>query len=353
MRPVLIVPCALFAAAAVVAQTDVVVPAAQAGAEGDSARMVEGLGHAGRQQILVHVSHLAPLAGRRLTALTFRRDHTADFTGLGGEIDLVVRVGAAGRTVTAPSRTFADNVVGAVEVFRGRVTLPAASPSAPASAVWTGDNAVRVQFTTPYAYAGGDLCVDLAGAPVGTAPIVWYPDAVSDATTGIVTVVGTACGPFANPSGQRTGVGPRGLVPGETARFTTWGTPGAFAILGLGGGLRSQPLDLALVGAPGCTLHVDPLITLVTVVSPPPFGPELGGLAQHRVPLPAQQSMLGVHLGAQWLELAGAALTASEALDCTVATQVPGLGIAVVSQLAGREVDVDLTRAPVLRLSAQ
>lgn len=340
--------------AALCAQAPVFVPAHAAAAEGDSARMVEGLGHAGRQQILLAASHLASAQGHDLISLSFRRDHTGAFAGDGGEVDLVLRVAAAGRPVHAPAVDLAANAPGAVEVFRGRLTLPVASATAAASTAWSGDNVVTIPFALPYAYAGGDLCVDLEGTPVGGAPVIWYPDAVADDVAGVVTPVGFPCGSHTDFGGQRNAsVAAAELIPGETPRFNAWGTPGALAFLGLGVGVRSSTIDLGFIGAPGCGLGIDPVVTLPTVVSAPLFDQMTSGLAILSVPLPNQSSLLATHLGAQWFEFAGSSLTTTEALDCRIAARLPNLGMAVVSQEAGRAAAVDLTRAPVLRFGVR
>src|SRR5690606_33106250 len=112
---------------------------------------------------------------------------------------------------------------------------------------WTSPDSIEIQFTAPFAYSGGHLCIDLDGA---SSPDSWWPiDAVEDAATGTVVLEGRACGPRAQVLGQTASVAAADLVVGRTAMCKLFGDLGSPTFLIVGVGILPSPFDLALVGA--------------------------------------------------------------------------------------------------------
>lgn len=333
------------------AQQRVVVPAAFAAAEGDRGFLVAGTTHAERMQIVIDAAHLAAANGRSLVGLEFRRDAGLRDELAAASVDVVVRVGTARRAASAASATFADNGDALVEVFRGVVSLPRA-PAVTGSVGWSADQMWSVRFAQPFPYAGGGLVVDVEGAPSGAASF-WPVDATGAVSDAVALVVGRACGPFVDVAGRNNHWSRSELVPGETAMFDSWGEPGAAAFLLIG--LHADPTgtDLAPLGAPGCRLHVLGLAALATTFGAARFGAALGGPAVVAVQLPADSALAGARFAAQWVQL-GSAVSTSEAVACTIASSLPGLGVAwILGERGAPTGHVTTTSAPVLRLSIE
>lgn len=331
-------------------QDHLAIPAQAADSEAAARRWLAGGSRAMCQQVLVGAAHLGPIAGRELTGIALRRD-TDDRTARGGgSVRLVLRVGAAARAPGSASRRFAENITAAVEVFAGTVQLPAA-PAVAGYVGWIAPHVVEVPFAVPYRYAGGDLCVELRGEPIGSGAGWWPVDAVEDTVSGSTIVVGRSCGPFAGLAGQTAYVAPRALVPGETAVFVANGQPGANGFVLFGLEPRTTPIDLTAVGAPGCALWVDAFATVPTAFGPALAGSEFGGAAWLAVPLPSLPAFVAASFAVQWAEI-GARLSTSNAIACHVAGRLPSLDLAIVEGPAGAgEGDVVVTEAPVLRFA--
>ena len=336
------------------AQGHTVVPASADGVEGPGLVGVAGVGFSEVQQFVIDAAHLQAMVGRTITGLRLRRDASVGEPLAGGTAQLTIRLGAAphpSHPAQAASPVFTQNIVSPVQVFSGPVTVPASNaPSTPAP--WSGSSAVQVTFTTPYVYSGGPLCLEVSGSVSGT-PWWWPVDGVGDPASGAVTAVGTACGPWALQTGRVASVAAADLVPGGTALFTYRGTIGAPVFLALGADTFAQPLDLGIVGAPGCDFWLDPMVVVPTAVVAPLADASLGGFANVRLHLPSDATLLGAPFAAQWLEIT-TSLVSSEALLCRISTSLPTLGIATVyAEPGATEPIVQLTSAPVLRFDWQ
>jgi hypothetical protein len=327
-----------------------VVPSAHSSSDAPSLTGVAGIGITDRQQIVIDAGHLAPLVGRDLTGLVFRREATDPLAFAANTALIVVRIGSANSSAQDVRPDFAANSTAPLEVLRGTVQIPA-SPPPGSTPTWSAPDAVELSFSTPYRYAGGPLCIDIHGT-VGTE--TWWPvDAVEDGTAGVVTSEGQACGRLAAVHGATAGVAERDLVLGESVICTLFGEPSAPAFLLLGLGTLANPLDLAFLGAPACELRVQPISALATVVSAPPFDPTFGGLAERVIHLPTDAGLAGAEFVVQWAELLQGSLTTSNTLRCRIASTRPNLGLAVVWSRAGTPPIVQFTRAPVVGLRWQ
>jgi hypothetical protein len=317
------------------AQSEVHVPAQYQSVDASSLGRWPGFTQRTRQQFLIGASHLSAARGRSLTSLSVRRDGSFQAALTGGGADLTLAI-SSGRAATDPSPLFAANRTSApTTVFAGRVSLPASPAMTSANEpTWLSPFAVTLPFSQAYAYAQGDLCLDVDGAPAPGDVSPWWPiDYATDAGTGAAQTIGVGCGRFsrASTSGTQWQIG-------STARLLASGEAGSLAVpmLGLH---ANQSIDLSFLGAPGCMLRVDPLISLTL----PYIGasdPRQPGIAEFALQIPNQQSLLGASLGAQWLDMQQflppsrwsntAGLTLSSALSLTLSATAPWLHGAMI-----------------------
>jgi hypothetical protein len=346
----------------------VIAPSGLAGNDGPAVTLVAGFATDGRQQILVDESHLQGLVGTTISGLAFRRDAGSSRALPPGFADLVVTLSIAPHAAAHARSRFDANhdpiVARRTVVFQGQAALPA-SPSAKGRTVaWTNSlDVVEIRFQNGFAYTGGTLCIEIVGRRDPVQSSSWWPvDAVSDPARGIVTPFGDACGPFSfvhGPTRVRTTLTatPSQLVPGCTVRFTADGNAGQPAALLIGLAPRTPPLPLDAplpIGGSGCKLYVDAFAAMSGSFAPsrPPIP---AGEASFALPVPDDPAVLAARFFVQAVELGRPILTGN-ALDCTIASAIPSLGLALVYEdLAptgpapeyGR---VDTTRGPVLRI---
>jgi hypothetical protein len=317
------------------AQNHIIVPAEAGAADASSVRWIAGFTTGLRQQILIDPHHLTAVAGKRIVALTFRRDAGYARALQGGTVDLTVELGHCPTPAAAPSPIMAQNL-GApptAECFQGTIVLPSSPAVTGASVPWDAQNSVTIPLSTPFVYTGGTLCIDLLGRPNGpTASPIWPGDAALDSVRGTVQQLGRTCQPtLATPAGGTSRVGPDELVPGSTATFIARGTPHATAIL-LVGHARRAPLNLAFLGLPSCDLQLDPVASVTTTFGAPPlaFATTVGGEATASIDLPGSTALFGASFAAQWID-AGPPLALTNAVRCGIATALPTLGMATVT----------------------
>jgi hypothetical protein len=140
-----------------------VVPAVYASNDAISYGWIAGASRDVRQQTLVGASHLQALLGRELLALELRRT-AADETYQGGTAHLTVVLSTSPNEPLRTSPTYYANVgPDAVQVHSGPVTLPTSPPALGPTVPWSAQNTVRIQFSTPFVYRGGTLCIDVVG----------------------------------------------------------------------------------------------------------------------------------------------------------------------------------------------
>lgn len=356
----------LLLAGSTVAQWSVV-PGSIPGSDGNSMALVAGFHFPHRHQFLYDDALLRPtLIDRDLVGIAFRRDASVGSAFAGGEADLVITLSIAPRPSRSASETMDDNhdpIRGnRVEVFRGRIVIPASAAPANRSVGWSDpQDVVEVPFTAPFRYRGGTLCIDLVGAPVpGRETRFWAVDAIADVEArGAVVSVGDACGPF---GGRRTptsvyetaSVAEGELTPGGSATIQASGDPGQNAVLLIGVAPLAIDLRALGVGGAGCVLRVDAFAALATsFVDDAPYAMP-GGTAGVGVHLPDTAALLGARFLAQFAQMSAPLLT-SNALHCTVSTTRSTLGGAIVSAPWDEQVlpvrgRVLPTRIPVVRI---
>jgi len=157
--------CAAFGSALLLAgaaQASVVVPNANAGVEGDGTFSLTSTEAGGRTvQLTMAAGQLAGLVGQSITGLEFRLNgaSTAAWPPTGANFaqwDISVGPGVA---PSAMSNTFAANFSGAPTLVRsGALAIAAGSYTVGGSPNAFGP---AINFTTPYAYAGGNLTIEM------------------------------------------------------------------------------------------------------------------------------------------------------------------------------------------------
>lgn len=302
-----------------------------------------------RQQFLIDGVHTAPFAGRTLVGLEFRRNPGRAYPA--GQLALTVRIGAAAMPAAQASDDFDRNLPNATQVFSGTVSLLASA--ATATPTWDGSDTLRIAFANGWTCPAGNLCIDIAGQPVGSSAF-WAFDAANEAMSGSVASVGNACGPIAALAGDTAFTNAHRLLPGATVEFANLGPQHSTSFLLFGVQFLGTPIDLALLGSPGCLLRVDGFAAVAASHGPDLFAvPEpLGAAAFVTAQVPARSNLLGARFVVQWLSLAIPA-TVSNALECTVSPALPSLGLATVTRIGTSPAVVDVATGPVLRVLLQ
>ncbi|MFY9344625.1 MAG: hypothetical protein WAT39_19185, partial [Planctomycetota bacterium] len=232
-----------------------VIPAAYTTADAPGMLWVPGASKALRQQQIMSAALLQNLVGQTLTAIEFRRN--AEVVAFqAGTLNLTVTLSITANAPLSTSSTFANNIGSSpTQVFNGQLQLPA-SPATATTPGWTAGNIVRIPFQTPFAYQGGNLCIDLVGFPVAGQVAGWWPcDADQSPVTSAVVDLGGGCGAFGGPQHRWSTAEPRSLVPGSEGSFYAFGPLASFGIIAFGTEYPAGwPLALVLPAAPlSCT----------------------------------------------------------------------------------------------------
>jgi hypothetical protein len=352
---VLVPACAL----ALLAQSTFVVPVSAASQDGNSSGHLAGAVTRIRQQIVVGPSHLRPLIGQRITEIALRRDGFVEPHGLGSATLTVTMSAATAMTVNDVRPRFAENhKSNPVTVFQGTIALPA-SPRLPDrnATTWGLNHVISVPLTTPFLYQGGVLVVQFDGAPVGGATTTrWSADFVDDGVRGRVTELGPACGHATTKIARTASTDAQALRAGSTARFVHLARANSFDVFMLGVNAL-PPISLAAFGAPGCYLHMDPVI-LLPVMVPSAVGARTIAGANVFLDMPSETAALGAVFHVQWLNIEGLSrLSTSNGLRIELATAPAWLDAGVVTSTStpsGALPEtgvVELWRMPVLRLT--
>ncbi|MFO1051986.1 MAG: hypothetical protein U1F36_07210 [Planctomycetota bacterium] len=325
------------------AQLRHVVPLGCADTEQASKVWLPGLGYDGRMQLIIDSASLTALVGHNLTGLEFRRESARPLDQEAGSATVLVRIGQATTAPFGASADFAANCASPSTVYQG--PMASAYSSVTGYAGWEDPHVIRVVFSQPYAYGGGHLTIDLEAS--ASAHVWWPVDAAVDPTIGQVHSIGSPCGAWAaNHLGRTILTSESSLVVGGTFATTEFLPAQSAGLLLFGLGALQNPIDLASLGSPGCSLFVDPLVA----VSPSSMGVEPTGemLAEFRLRLPADAGLFGATFAVQGLALSAQGLTTTEALHCQVAGNAPVLGCAVVSAVSQESPRLDTHLVPVL-----
>ena len=305
-----------------------VVPPAYTNTDAVSLNWIAGASRDVRQQTLIGANHLTGLTGKAIEAIEFRRTAENE-TFYGGAANLTVTLSTSALATHMVSSTFANNAsAGSVQVFSGIVTIPTSPPVTGSTVNWTANNIVRIQFTTPFPYTGGRLCIDITSTPIGGQNAEWWmADAEFEDIPGNVTDLGGGCGTFANSSFAEE----NSLVVGGYARMSAFGSPYGLAIAAIG--LPGGPVPLSALGftPPGnCNLMLSALLALQPMLFVPDSNPMTsahGGRADLELKIPNIAGAQGLSLATQWLDWTAGATT--NALEWTIAS-TPSLDMALV-----------------------
>ena len=282
---------------------------------------------------IARAAHLTSLVGKQLKAIEFRRNATAT-TFDTGEANLTIKISSMAAATYDCSRTFDSNEgTDVVEVWNSTinpslpvsVVLPNSPPAAGPNVVWTSDNVIRIDFTTPFLYNGGRLCVDITGSAVaGLEAENWIADAYAEDAKGTFQNIGGGCGTYAS----HARVNEYSLVVGNRASFTTLGTPFFFGFA-VTGQPQSPGLPLSFLGfnPPGnCEL-----MTSLDVVATVPMINYPGtamGYGRWELDIPNNSALQGLGFTTQWFDYGTQATT--DALSWTIGA-APSLDMATVS----------------------
>jgi hypothetical protein len=216
---------------------------------------------------------------------------------------------------------------------------------------WTVSNVLRIPLSTPFAYTGGTLCIDIVGDPVLGHGTWWMADAAYEDLQGIVLSRGAGCGSYGGSGGAWAHAGAHSLLPGAWAEFFAYGSAAgpAFAMFGMP---AATPLPLATFGLPTpCALHLGSLDILMPALFVPQ-GPTGPGRADLGFRIPDSAAVFGVTGSVQWLDWQQ--LATSNAIDWTVAASMPSLGMALIEgHPASPEGQLTVHLAHVLRFEHQ
>jgi len=325
------------------AQTLDVVPSPAADQEQPSAISLPGLGFSGRMQIIVDASQLVSLTGRHLTGIEFRRDTSRPFDHESGTASVTVRLGTASTAPLGAHADFSANSIGASVVYQGTVTSDASSVGSYAG--WVSPHVIRIDFSPSYTYSGGHLLVDIEGN--STAHVWWPVDAAVDSASGSTLVLGSDCGPLsASHLAHTISVSEQQLLVGSTVVVTSFVPALSAGMLLFGLTTLSVPFDLGAIGAPGCSLIVDP----IALLQPRMIGASQAAetIAEFHLGLPADVGLLGASFVLQGISVGASGLSTSEAVGCQVAPTLPSLGCASVTAEGNGAPTVSLHLVPVL-----
>ena len=356
------VPVMSFARPGTAAQGGVVVPSAGAGADATGpGTSFPGTSDRSRQQILIGPSLLQSLGtAAQINAISVRRDGY-DLSALDpGTALLTMRLSSRAVGVTGAGPVFAGNH-GSDEaiVFHGAVSFPASPAlSSRNDPDWSSVHSFTIPVATPFLYSGGTLCIDVEATPTQTTR--WPVDYHADLAAGTLIRIGSACGPIAAVSTKTLRASDWQLRAGATARLAMMGERDSLGLLMLGAQPISPGLDLGSVGAPGCTLHVMPILSIpARVTVRPRRSAQHPGIGAVDLQIPNEPQFVGGQFYAQWANMKDLRLTTSDAALVQLAGAVSPLDAATVASGRADGLPMPVTGSvlpghmPVLRLGVQ
>ncbi len=296
-----------------------VVPAQFATTEGNSTHTYPLGRVTGAVQWLIDAPHVTNTTGV-IQAVAFRPNGSLTATSAGYAKAYRVTMHTTPVLAAQMSITPATNEGGrpGTIVFDGVVNVPTAPMLTSLPSPFT----LRIPLT-PYPFDGtaGNLLMTLETTTTDPTPGTWALDAVSiHATnvTGLATRVGNGC--TANGNGVTLAVtATQATLGGAVAATHTVTPPSAFvAGLALLGGTNADPgypLDLGVLGMPGCTLNVTP-------AAMQPLGATGGVLDPHFWPIPSAPGIAGATVYVQTLAMTTPASLLGAVTSDTVAVTI-------------------------------
>lgn len=224
---------------------------------------------------------------RAIGGIAFRRSPDGTATSAAFTADVSMRLSTARTTAGGIAARFEDNAgLDVVEVLpRRAVAFPSSAGGVPAPAPFE----FVLPADVPFAFAGaGPLCIDLTVHDHTNRTELRF--ALHADGRSHTTLLGRGC----------HGLALGAMVTGTTVAHDISGAPaGAPVAVLFGGNFDSAaglplPIDLAPLGAPGCSLQLDPLLALVGIA-------DSGGAARLEVPVATAPG--GAFYGAQAVAL--------------------------------------------------
>ncbi len=289
-------PLAVLAlAAAATAQTTFVYPTAFANREGQSSNSYLPFGYGPSRSQIHYLGNALPMPNQTaIRAVGFRQDGATAANEPAYRVQMEVRMGVTTRRLGTLTGTYATNYDGTpVMVFARRFfDLPAR----PASTTQPSSSVIYVPLDAPFTFdSSNNLLFDVTILANNNAnqPFLCTTDLATHQTAS--SRYGTACQTSTNTTPE--------LTADEQALGQGWnvtlvrGAPssGAALMVGLGNTSWSGlplPFDLAPLGAPGCTVHVDVLVSMSRFLS-------AGGGTSWSLPTPNDISLDGASLYGQ------------------------------------------------------
>jgi len=273
-----------------------------------------------------------PTAIGQITRVAFRRDNdtivaSGDYVAFSP--DFALTVSTSPRTTLTMSRTFANNIGSdATQVHTGVVNFPAQQKMPPGPTPF----AYMVPFTAPFPYASplGDILLDFAVTSANNTNTLFFCDADARGAGSTARLLGNGCPASSNLVSVSSNWG-----PGSTARILQYNAAGGVpSVLGIGSTSPSWfglplPVDLGIIGAPGCLVQHDNLVGITGMTS--------GTLGMYNgrwdvwLELPNNPFLAGLQLRTQFYNLLdtgignAANLSLSDGHEITFATPTPGV----------------------------
>ena len=317
-------------AAAAAAQSQLTVPATAVGRDGLGLSHLAGVAGGRRQQFIVGASFLSALQGHGIHSISFRRDGQLATLGSGqANMRVLISQGVLDDAKKA-TMFFAENLGNSSTiVFQGQVNAPSSPRPATRDSVGFGVNEViTIILPQPYSYAGGTLCVDVAGTPVGNSLRAWPIDVDRENVRGQVTMLGQSCVQLAQTFNRHLSADPASLRAGSTMRVRGFAQLGDTAILMLAAQRLGSGMNLGFLGSPNCELWLLPEVTLWTAVqSTTPGFPAAANALLH---IPHDAAFLAAAIHAQWLVAQGASLRTSEGASLQLAPLPANIDASIV-----------------------
>lgn len=273
-----------------------------------------------------------PTAIGQINQVAFRRDNdtvvaSGDYVAFSP--DFTLTVSTSPRTTLTMSRTFAANIGNdATQVHTGVLNFPAQPKMPPGPTPF----AYSVPFSAPFPYASpnGDILLDFAVTSANNSNTLFFCDAGASGAGSSARTLGAGC-----PAGSNLVSVSSNWGPGSTGRILQYNAAGNVpSVLSFGSNANSWngiplPIDLAVIGAPGCMVYHDNLANLVGNTSG--TAGQYNGRWDVWLELPNNPFLAGLQLRTQFFNLFDtgvmnpANLSVSAGHEITFATPTPGV----------------------------
>lgn len=359
--------CATASLCGLLGAQSVIAPATSQNTDANAAADLGGVGRAQRAIVLIDARHLQTLRGKLLTEIWLRRDAASKGALTGGTSRLTLKLSQTARLPEQASALFDQNHgAQAAVVFQGDVTVPNSPAVVEPYDPWAAANSVRIPLQSQFAYVGGTLCIEFAGAPNGPSRY-WGVDASLEASDAAVAEIGRAC-PTNGRASTLTTVGTGLSKPGGSVVLHGFGQAGGMATLMIGLTPYGSGIDLSVFGATGCMLYNDAALTFLAPHVDRGV-PGMLGAGRWDLQVPADPGFGGITLRmqilttewalprSQWSNAAG--ITTSNGIALTTSAKPPQLGMSLVTAPWSGSGElpasgtVDAGRGPVVRIEAR